>query len=405
MRLRLILAALTLVAGVVAASRADAKPKIAVLGIEPVDDGAGETANLARSLTEGLRARAQQARSRFDIAPNANKELTELKLLADCIDEARDCMTSIGRDLGADRLIFGRIERKGSSYAITIRFLNIQTGKWEGKGKFETTIGQDQAHDAGMKKVASMAWSELTGTPTTGTIVIRSNVATGTLYLDGIIKVAIANRTATLGDLPEGRYNVAIEAQGYQRWETTTEVQAGETTRVDARLEPETSGGGLPGGGSGGGDRPGGTSRALFWTTLVVTAGGVASFTITGLKVREYEDQKVDAILNSGGQIESDSSEDACREARAEGYRPLVEVCDKGEDMAMVTNVLIGVTAFMAVASGYFYYKGYVSPGKRSERRGADQARTRRKKRPATEIVVTPEVYPGGGGVGAVISF
>lgn len=420
MRLRVTIATLVgmLVAAGVAA-RVEAKPKIGVLGMEAVDEGdarsAERTADVARWITEGLRNRAQQARSRFDLAPNAaNKELTELKLLSDCMDEGKKCMSQIGRDLGAGRLMFGSVERKGGNYVITVKFLNVDNESWEGKGKIEETIAVDGANEVTVRRLAAAIFAELTGLPLAGTIVVTANVATGMVYLDGTAKVALAGRTATIADVPEGSYNLAVEADGYKRWEGSVDVAPGDTVKVPVKLEPEQTddgagGIGGAGGGGGGGDdsgdeRPGGTSRALFWTTLVVTAGGVASFTITGLKVRDYEEKKVDAIVASEGAIEADSGDNACREARAEGYRAVVQACDNGEEMATVTNVLIGVTAVMAVASGYFYYKGYIA-AKKKPRRSEGDARRKRKKAPSTEVVVTPEIFPTGAGVGAVIRF
>ena len=65
---------------------ADAKPKIAVLGIEALDDGDAastqKTTAYAKALTEGLRARAAQAAG-FEVAAGGQRDLTELKLLSD----------------------------------------------------------------------------------------------------------------------------------------------------------------------------------------------------------------------------------------------------------------------------------------------------------------------------------
>ena len=81
---------------------ADAKPKLAVLGIEPVDEGDArsqdKTTKLAAALTDGLRLRAR-ANAKYELAPNAQKDLTELKLLSDCLDEAAACMYALQREV------------------------------------------------------------------------------------------------------------------------------------------------------------------------------------------------------------------------------------------------------------------------------------------------------------------
>src|SRR5450432_1560814 len=86
-----------------------ANKKLAVLGIEAVDDGAGsqkKTTELAKTLTESLRSKVTTSTG-YDLAPNSAKELAELKLLSDCLDEGAECMAAIGKDLNADVLLYG----------------------------------------------------------------------------------------------------------------------------------------------------------------------------------------------------------------------------------------------------------------------------------------------------------
>src|SRR4051812_19346876 len=137
MRLRLLLGVVLFALGTLAvAARAEAKPKLAVLGVEPVDDGDAKslekTTALAKSLTEGLRAQARK-NTKFDAAPNGNKELSELKLISDCMDENKDCMSAMGKDVGADRLLYGHIQRSGKAYTVVVQLLNVQTKTLEGR--------------------------------------------------------------------------------------------------------------------------------------------------------------------------------------------------------------------------------------------------------------------------------
>lgn len=106
------------------------KPKLAVLGIE-VAPGPGGTVDpaatqVAKDLTNGLRSRAQGGTSPYMLAPNSNKELTDEKLLMSCDNEGRDCMAVIGAGLAADMLIYGRVERKGDQYRITLKLLDVK---------------------------------------------------------------------------------------------------------------------------------------------------------------------------------------------------------------------------------------------------------------------------------------
>src|SRR5688572_20315748 len=82
-----------------------AKTKLAVLGIEAVDEGdvssQEKTAAIAKSTTEALRGRVNLLASKFTVPPNSFRELTEVKILSNCLDESVNCMSQVGKELGA----------------------------------------------------------------------------------------------------------------------------------------------------------------------------------------------------------------------------------------------------------------------------------------------------------------
>jgi hypothetical protein len=425
MRPRVIFAAIVLVAVTLAgtASRAEAKQKIAVLGIEP-DDTTGtsdKTTNLSRWITDGLRQRAQQAKAKFELGANTNKDLSEMKLVADCLDERLECMSNIGGDLGVDHVIYGKLSKTKTGWTLSLKYLNVATKQLEGQQDFQ--IASSDATEDGVRKLATTAFAKVTGIVNAGSIEIQANVDNGTIYVDGSVKSAISGRAASVPDLPEGTYNVAVEAEGKKRWEKTITVRGGEPTLVVVEMEDESVGGGGGGGGSGGsggggggggGARPGGTARTLFWTSLVVTAGGGTAFVITGLKVRGYEDDKLTAIQDSRkgkqpsdvGFINAGPNDDACAEAKAEGVSKLSGICSDAKSMATMTNVLIGVTVVAGIATGYFYYKGYIAPKARNDREHAKRKGTQHAAEATPgEIIVAPQVYKDGAGLGAIITF
>ena len=69
-----------------------AKPQVAILGLEVVDEGGldAKIVKLATSLTAALRKRASLGAGPYKLAPNGNKDLLEMKLLGGCDDEGRD---------------------------------------------------------------------------------------------------------------------------------------------------------------------------------------------------------------------------------------------------------------------------------------------------------------------------
>ena len=77
-----------------------------MLGIDAV----GEDAAAARELTAALRAEAASPRSRYALAPHRERELAEMKELANCANESASCMADIGADLEVDFMIYGRLD-------------------------------------------------------------------------------------------------------------------------------------------------------------------------------------------------------------------------------------------------------------------------------------------------------
>jgi hypothetical protein len=319
-----------------------ARQKMAVLGVEPRDDGDARsqqrTAALARALTEAARQRAEMPATGYELAAGSQKDLLELKLLSDCIDEAPECMAAIGRDLGADVLIFGNIERKpGGDYSIWVRSLVVGSKKAGGHNLVKT-IPADEATDENMRRLA----------------------------------ISLFPETAS------GRVPPPVDPV---RPPVSSKPLGADVPAPD-ELEPT-------------GEAPGKTARVLFWTSLVTTGVGVAAFTITGLQVRSIEKEQDDALAKFNFAANGvQHPNDACAEAASDGFAELQDICDRGKRMATITNVLIGVSAAAAVATAIFYWRGYLIPSHASER-------TARR----SKLMIGPELYPTGAGLGAVMQF
>jgi hypothetical protein len=103
---------------------------IAVLGLEVVGTVDTASVRFARDLTTALRSIAAQGP--YAIAPSSDRELVDLKLLYNCPDERKECMTKIGRALHAEHLLYGRVERTSqggsSSYQVALWLLRIRDG-------------------------------------------------------------------------------------------------------------------------------------------------------------------------------------------------------------------------------------------------------------------------------------
>lgn len=401
--------------GVVASPAHAARVKLTVLGIEAVDEGdqasQEKTAAAAKHLTDALRARVTAARARFETLPNANRELSEVKLVSGCLDEARDCMVTIGKQLGAERLIYGKLDRKGSNYVLTLRLLNV-TGRQIEKTLKNYPVPAAQTNVDGAKQIATELFTQLTGVSiTTATVVVRANVQTGTAKVTGGGSAPIVQGVATIEGVPEGPAEVVVESDGYEA--TTQQIDvAGPDLRVEVTLPkvaeavvPPTPVGPEP-------DetparRPGSTYRTFFWVSLGATAIGGATWLWSWQKIKSAEssidDVKADWVVESGN-----GGMDACALAQLPGEASdpqagrVRSACDDGASYQTI-NRFVGVplTLVGVAASAFFLYKGYLSTDAKSGEASAEvEARRRRDRR----FVLAPELYPeGGAGASAVL--
>jgi hypothetical protein len=113
------------------------KPRIAVLGLEAGLETGGvvdqATTKVARTLTNGLRSHAASARSVYTLAPSSNKELIDEKLMKSCDSEKPECMTPIAKEVNAEFLLFGRVDKTTENgapgYRVTLKLLDVGKGK------------------------------------------------------------------------------------------------------------------------------------------------------------------------------------------------------------------------------------------------------------------------------------
>jgi hypothetical protein len=225
------------------------KPRLAVLGLEVLPGPSGVVdpvmTQLARDITRDLRQRAQSGASRYTLAPNSNKELTDEKLLMSCDNEAVTCMVMIGAGLAADVMLYGHLERKGESYRVSVKLLDV-------KAKTVELGSEDMPVGGAPASVSKKLYNRLIGDvalANAGTLVVKARTQGGGQILDGRVMVdeqvrgTLAGGTLTVQGLPEGPHVVAIETEGrYQRFEDRVTVRAGDLAIVDALLIDRAAG-------------------------------------------------------------------------------------------------------------------------------------------------------------------
>jgi hypothetical protein len=390
------------------AHTAHGKPKVAILGLEVTGQSATDQKAIraADELTKELRREAQRDSGPYELAPNSNKTLLDIKMLSECSDEGLKCMSEIGQQMGAERLIYGKLEKKKGGYEVSLKLLNTESRKSEGTTSVVIPLSEIPG---GLARRARGLYGRLIGAPEEGGLDITSNAERGTVFVDGEIKTSLSAGSARVSGLSSGTHSVAIEADGYERFETDVTVADGATESLRASLVPI----GGDGDGDDGGGRPGRGWRIAFWSGVVAAGVGGGGWAYSGLQVLSAQDE-VDAKsadytvpdIDPAPRNMDGKHDDACDAFRAAGIgsdNPVIDACDRGERHQKLVNYLwMPMTIGAAVFSGFAYYKGYVQPRRVSSEREARRHRRRHRER---NFVVTPALGPDLIGAGLGIQF
>ena len=358
------------------------KPTIAVLGLEVVDTSGQidqASTGVARDLTNGLRSRAKVGSGPYQLQPGSDKELIDEKLIKGCDNEAIPCMAQIGKDLGANYLMYGQLRKATDGYVVTLNLLNVDKKKFE-KAKAPLLIPFAQKDPAALEEAARKAYNDLTGITDAGTLVVKANVSSGTVYVDDSPRGQLSGGQATITPLPEGRYRVAIEAEGYKRSdEAVITIRSGETVAHDVKLsatDHEISGTESSGGGRG-------VWKGAFAVSTVVTAASGAMWIYGYTKIKD-----VDMAPAGFTGPESCSGYDF----NAHPNEIAQSSCD-GRNLTKwgILGVSVG-----GVAMAFTGYMAFMRSGGESKPVGltATGRRARKKK----QLAITPILSPDGGG-------
>ena len=360
------------------------KPTIAILGLEVVDaSGSIDQAStgVARDLTEGLRSRAKVGSGPYQLQPGSDKELIDEKLIKNCDNEAIPCMSQIGKDLGADYLMYGQLKKATDGYVVTLNLLNVGKKKFE-KAKAPLLIPFDKKDPQALQDAARKAYNDLTGITDAGTLVIKTNATSGTVYIDDSPRGQLAGGQSTIGQLPEGRYRVAIEAEGYKRSEEiVVTIRSGETVDQDVKLtsvDRQWSGTTSSGGGRG-------AWKGAFAVSTVVTAAS-GGLWIYGYATNDgVEGAPANFKPSDCGSLDNFTWTDSAR-AMAD------DACAKRN---LTKWGIIGVSVG-GVAMAFTGYMAFMRSGGESQPVGMSTAGRRVKKK--KQLAITPILSPNGGG-------
>ena len=372
---------------VVVGQSVDAKPKVGILGLEPVDDSgqANKKLNLAaRVMTTLIRQVARQdSPAQYEVPESAFQEFLEVKILYDCTIAKVACLVPIGTDLKVDFLVYGRVTlMPGQGYEVSLNRLNVNGKREEGRAEeivpfSAINSASDNANQA--QKWARLLWNRVNGREVTGSITVTSNALEGKIIIGG----------KRVGKLVEGRGRVPMVKPGDRkiRIESTTgsatgtvSVKAGEDSEIELNVSANVGPGGPgPGPGPGGGpiDGGGGDSRTGWKIAFAVGLVGTA-----GLGGGAYY----------YGNFRNGKQETPCKTDPG--------ACDRGRDFALYGTIGTVSSITFGVATLFFGYKAFVEKSDRTPQEGVGL----RKKRQDPVVRIVP-IGPGDIGGSLEITF
>jgi len=270
-----------------AAPSAWAKPRLAILGIEAIGTVDPASTDIAKDVTAALRTRATEGRSKFSLL-GAKRELADERLMSNCQALAMTCMGTIASNLGADYMLYGQLERLprngADGYRVTLSLIKItrSVGEPVKNSPFEDWKPSKEMSGSGLDKWVDVVYARLSGEevekvekPPAKMTVRVTNSRRGTVFLNGNEKGRLEDGRYSVTVPADQSYQLAIEADGFQRYEQKVTVTSGQTETVEVELIKEDVT-----------RPPPRKSRALFvWTGAAALAGSAAAW---GLFLHDY---------------------------------------------------------------------------------------------------------------------
>ncbi len=384
-------------------TRAEAgnKSSVGVLGLEVFDPNGAPTpadAQVGKELTDGLRQRAKAGTGPYQLQPGSEKELIDEKLLKNCDNEALGCMSQIGTELGADVLVYGRIEKKGGAYEVTVTLLDVRNRQLK---KHVVQIPLAQAQGAQIQSWAKNIYNKLTGQADTGQITIRisnsgSGDLRGTIKVDNEDRGNINNGTGTVTGVSPGKHTITVVVGGYRLKDVNVTVIEGQNANIPVEVEKDEGGGPPPPP-----YHPPGTPvasgsntwRNIMWGSLGVGALGGGFWIVSYVKLLGAEQ----TICENGGYLPMSQGGTyvgtppvSCT-VKPAAQRSVADATS-GDGQAWSTRSYIGI-AVTATGAGFAIFSYIMSRQHQNNERSAQGHRVHH-----DDVVVTPVITPDGAG-------
>lgn len=295
------------------------------------------------------------------------KPLDEAKLVFGCMNEEPDCMAAVGKSLRADKLIWGKVKPKGTGYRVRLKLLEVGAKAVQATRARTLSAEESKAPTTAVERLvrALLAIKK-------ATFKIISTVKDVEVRVGGRRAGEATGRVFVLRDMRPGKHEIEVNREGYLTWRRDVVVQEGSHLELMVDLQPVAK----PLDGS---SHSRTAWETTFWISALAALGIGVGLIPNGLRIGELEDSKeeqIQRIVDEGPEpLTAQQREIADKGCDAsELPNGLQSICDEGRGRAIAQNVLIGVSAALAVLAGVSFYEAFLASEPSDERPDADVA-------------------------------
>ncbi len=379
-----------------------AQGNVVLLGLRSVE---GDD-DFANTLTEALREQANDIGA-WEMS-DRSVSLTQMSLAYGCEDFDASCMSEITAGLKAGSVIYGTIQRTSArddyDFNVTLNIFSNETGSIDNTVTDLFPSTEIPPGDIAVRaKQLLLRLGRLGGN--LGSILIRANVQSADVVIDGQPVGSIENGSLLLDGVQPGMHDIQLTSEGYQPFTDSVNVVEGEQAAVLGILRSESGEAAslLPYEDSR--YKPGPSLEWLGWTLVGVggasLVGTIVSWAwidsiendarFTDYRIRVgYKDPTVQDVCVEADQGASYTSPDDT--TAINDFDDVQSMCNRADVLEVLQWVFLGSAV---VAGGVGAYILITDSGSESERAGSVPS----------EFVLQPRISPKASTVTATLRF
>lgn len=263
------------------------------------------------------------------------------------------CQKRIADKVNINRYVWGTVAKSGKKEVVAVLRL-YENGEQKSDTEIKYASNLTDPSDDTLLNIAYDAFAKLTGSAQ-GVLVVTAGNVSGELFVDGESAGNITDGRTEI-TLTSGEHKISVRAEGYSEAVGTVTVTAGQSAEITLNPIPLSTGDGgsgreKPGGG-------GGLKKTLGYVALgtgaaLLVGGGYFWFKSS----QSANDDLIQDYAKGRLQVKPRQNDaDACDDARAQDFQPVIEKCDSNDKQKSLALVLGISGAVLAGVGGYLVF-------------------------------------------------